>query len=703
MPRVLGTTLLMMLLLAPGLTARAASLPFPIDLGGLNGANGATFIGAALGNYTGEMTTEVGDLNGDGISDFAISERYAAPGGKVQAGRVSILWGKPTPYGSNGVQPLAQLTPADGRVLEGGQPLQNLGLVIAPLGDVNGDGLDDLLITAPGYGSSSPGVNDGPGAGYVIYGPLNDLDFVTDIDTLVPDRATRIVGAAASDYLGVGGWGAGDFDGDGLNDVILSTAFHAGNGLADAGGTWLIYGREGTLSESGSIVVTELDGATGMYIPGLAATDNTGRVAHGVGDINGDGYDDFTTGGWNVDRPGRNDVGAVYLIYGGPRETAGGSPLDLAALDGTRGVKILGVDAADQFSRTQGPAGDFNGDGFMDLLAGARAADGPSNTRELSGDGYLIYGRRSPLGSGGLLDLESMPPSAGTTIHSPFVNGLGNFYLTSVGDVNGDGLHDFMSGAPLATVDSRISCGVVYLVYGNADGLGANGTFELFTINGPNGTGFVGATSEDLAGACVNPAGDLNLDGYADFLIGGTGFPGNTNKPGTVSLIYGGGTAKTATYSSWFKPGATGLRGVGLYGPTLPPSSRFWIQFADGAADGNQPSLATVELARGLLPISGFGPDEVARVRWTLSSTRSTRTLPFTIRVQYLPSEIGPLDPATLSLFRQTTANRWLRLETTRDTARRMLTAQTDSPGTFIIAREDLFERVRNSDLWQIH
>ena len=197
---------------------------------------------------------------------------------------------------------------ANGIRIDGGAG-DNLGDYISNAGDVNGDGYDDILIGVPSFDLES---DDARGSVYVIYG--NEDGFYLDLaksnlDALV-DRGFRIDGVNAGDMLGLSVSSAGDFDGDGYGDIIVSTS----EALGGAGVSYVLFG-DSSFAGVGEIPVYnlyEMDADAGFRIEGDEAGDRSGYKVASAGDINGDGYDDLV-----VTSPGvGNNRGVSYIVYG---------------------------------------------------------------------------------------------------------------------------------------------------------------------------------------------------------------------------------------------------------------------------------------------------------------------------------------------------------------------------------------------------
>jgi hypothetical protein len=262
-------------------------------------------------------------------------------------------------------------------------------------------------------------------------------------------------------------------------------------------------------------------------IRGATSEAYDGHFVSNAGDVNGDGCADIIIGEYHAIR-NSNGGGHTYIIYG-----CGSNPasLDLSALSTAQGFVISGVYGLG-FSVSS--AGDFNGDGYADVIIGTPYASPSSRPR--AGVNYLIYGSGS---NPGTIDVSVALSSAqGFAMVGNAAGGTG-WVVSTAGDVNGDGYADIIvqGGLPMTG-----SCNVIY-------GSGDNpGTVDLTVA--PSGTqGFV--ILVDFAS--VSSAGDVNNDGYADIIIGsshaspsarefaGASYViyGSSSNPGTIDLSVG--------------------------------------------------------------------------------------------------------------------------------------------------------------------
>ena len=197
----------------------------------------------------------------------------------------------------------------------------------------------------------------------------------------------------------------------------------------------------------------------GCQITGVAAGDNAGFAVSSAGDINGDGFDDLVIGAIFAD----GTAGASYVVFGSGSGFS--ASLDLASLDSTSGFRLGGVDAGDQAGFAVSSAGDLNGDGFDDLIIGARYGD--SNATN-AGETYVVLGKAG--GFGAAFDLSSLDGTSGFRLDGNGIRAQSGFDVASAGDIDGDGFDDLIIGAPFADPDGKIDAGASYVLFGGGTG-----------------------------------------------------------------------------------------------------------------------------------------------------------------------------------------------------------------------------------------
>jgi hypothetical protein len=196
-----------------------------------------------------------------------------------------------------------------GFVLDGGAELDLAGHSVANAGDVNGDGLADILVGALGADLNGPF----SGRTYVVFGK-QDTDVVSLSDVLQGVGGFVLEGEAEDDRSGYSVSGAGDVNGDGLADVIIGAYRATPNELVAAGRTYLVFGKADTEPVSLADVAA---GSGGFALDGEGTFDQSGWSVAGPGDMNGDGVPDILIGAVDVSPNGLTHAGRTYVVFGG--------------------------------------------------------------------------------------------------------------------------------------------------------------------------------------------------------------------------------------------------------------------------------------------------------------------------------------------------------------------------------------------------
>ncbi|MFN0192767.1 MAG: hypothetical protein ACKVP5_12480 [Aestuariivirga sp.] len=341
---------------------------------------------------------------------------------------------------------------------------------------------------------------------------------VIDLSTLDGTNGFRLDGIDANDQSGRSVASAGDVNGDGFGDIVIGAFGGDPRGDYNAGESYVVFGKSSGFTPS--LDLASLDGSNGFRLDGRDRFDYAGRSVASAGDINGDGFGDIIVG---ADLGGA--AGESYVVFGTNAGFA--AAIDLGSLDGANGFRLDGVDGGDGSGRSVGSAGDVNGDGFADLIIGARYANGSR------GESYVVFGN-----SGGFapaFDLASLDGANGFRIDGIDATDLSGHSVASAGDVNGDGFGDVIIGAFSADPGGDYRGGASYVVFGRAGGFAP--AFSLAGLDGTNGFRIDGIDANDFSGTSVASAGDVNGDGFDDLIVGAFGA-----SPGGESYVVFGKT-----------------------------------------------------------------------------------------------------------------------------------------------------------------
>ncbi|WGM40739.1 cadherin domain-containing protein [Caulobacter sp. NIBR1757] len=399
------------------------------------------------------------------------------------------------------------LTAAKGFTITGAAAGDLAGYAVAGIGDVNSDGVDDVLVGAL---QADPAGRTSAGTAYVLYGRTGGYTGI-DLAALTPAQGFGVRGFASLDFLGTSVSAAGDINGDGRADFIVGAPKANGPAGLDVGAAYVIFGQASG-GFAGGIDVNALNGTNGFVIRGGAATDSLGFSVSAAGDVNGDGRADLIVGARDADPAGQSGAGKSYVLFGhtGPFSAA----VDVASLNGANGFSISGIDAADQSGLSAASAGDLNNDGLADLIIGA--AGGDPGGRAGAGEAYVLFGRTG--GFAANVDLSSLNGTNGFVLNGIDAGDFAGWSVARAGDLNNDGIDDIAVGALYGDPSGRGNAGEVYILYGRGGGFGAS--VNLSSLSGATGFVISGGAAGDLTGHTVSAAGDVNADGIDDLLIG---------------------------------------------------------------------------------------------------------------------------------------------------------------------------------------
>ncbi len=428
--------------------------------------------------YFGVSVSTAGDVNGDGYSDVIIGAHgYVSDGEKI--GRVFVYTGTVT-----GLSTTADWT------AESDQHNSLFGVRVGTAGDVNGDGYSDVIVGANMYDTGQ--TQDGnEGRVYVYTGTVNGLSTTADW--------TADVAQASANF---GAWvdTAGDVNGDGYSDVIIGASYYD-NGQTDEGRAYVYHGSS-----------TGLSSTANWEAENNQANSNFGIRVNTAGDVNGDGYSDVIVGA--VSRSGAEATSWVYVYHGATTGLV------------TEASWTVESDQDNSHFGAVGAAGDVNGDGYSDVIVGARLYD--SNDQTNNGKIFVYHGSTTGLNT-----------TADWTVEGDQENSYFGFSVGTAGDVDGDGYSDVIASA-YAYDNNYTNEGRAYVYHGGAMGLSTTAGWSAESNNSPSKFGFSAST-----------AGDVNGDGYNDVIVGAYAHDNGIYGDAGKVFVYHGSTTGLSTTADW--------------------------------------------------------------------------------------------------------------------------------------------------------
>ena len=352
------------------------------------------------GDIEGDQTAlAVGDFNDDGRDDILLGARFGdgPDNHRPDAGEAVVIFGADPPPAVVEIGAGQQ-----GLTVYGALPGDGLGFQVAA-GDINADGIDDLLVGAPFAGRPRRPV-DKSGAVYVIFG-RQDLTGTIDLADGPPAELGRTITGPANASLFGDSIATGDINGDGTADIVAGAPFaedtRSPKVTYDTGAAFVLFG--------GTALPASIDLAAGDFDAAVFGAEGPDELGDAVaaGDLNGDTIGDLVLAAEAADGPGnhRDGAGEVYVFFGS-RDFSGRFHIE----SGDQDVTIIGAGSPDTLGFSVA-AGDLDGDTTDDLALGARLADGPDNARHRSGEVYVLFGPQLT----GTIDLAEPLPAAAQT------------------------------------------------------------------------------------------------------------------------------------------------------------------------------------------------------------------------------------------------------------------------------------------------
>ncbi len=426
----------------------------------------------SAGDRFGASAAGVGDLDGDGTVDIAV--------GTFGNDTMYVIFMNP----DGTVKRTAEI--AGGDIAPPSYVNHFFGQSIAGIGDLDGDGVADAAVGAPGHSRD----NVFTGEAYIMFMNADGtVKRVTVIDGTTPSGP--VLGPA--DRFGASAAGVGDLDGDGTPDIAVGAPGHLLRGTT-TGDLYVIFmNPDGTVKRTAGV-----DGQTPNGPP-LSAGDRFGASVAGVGDLDGDGTPDIAVGAPGSIL-GSAATGDLYVIFMNPD----GTVKRTAEVNGTvpNGPSLAGGDV---FGQSVSGLGDLDGDGTPDIAVGA---PGRVLGSAVSGDAFVLL--MNPDGT-----VKLTAGVDGQTPNGPPLSAGDRFgsSVAGVGDLDGDGTPDIAVGAP-----GPVTCdctGAVHVLFLNPDGtVKRTATVDGQTPNGPP------LSAGDSFGTSVASIGDLDGDGDADLAAG---------------------------------------------------------------------------------------------------------------------------------------------------------------------------------------
>lgn len=436
----------------------------------------------------------LGDINGDSAVDFLVANSV------VFGGNLSS---------ENGVADLRQLDGKNGFVIESTLLVNGrIKITSADAGDFNGDGFNDVLFGL-GRGTTSRNVN------YLLFGGENvGASGVVQLTDL-----PRILGSDG-DFGRTSVSSAGDFNGDGFDDILIGDGGASPQGRTRAGEAYLIFGRP-SLSHQSAIELSALDGTNGFTLQGVSGGSDSRLVSVGdeagasvgAADVNGDGYSDLLVAAPGAVHRNRSTIGKVYVMFGGPSPNGNQATLRLSSMRDGRGFIIAGKTPYHYFGSAVAGAGDLNGDGYQDVVMGTDTLE------TLGARAFVLLGSADP----GHVDL-GLPNDRVIELQGSST-GHGQNRFGGIGDFNHDGIDDLVVGdyfresgcSGVGCTFSRVE-GSAYVLFGAADFTRYDSLDLTMDLNGENGFR-VRSTSVSWVGLSSDGLGDVNDDGIDDFIV----------------------------------------------------------------------------------------------------------------------------------------------------------------------------------------
>ncbi|MBX9587009.1 MAG: FG-GAP-like repeat-containing protein [Gammaproteobacteria bacterium] len=489
-----------------------------------SGVMGTQFFPITGDGFLGRFVSGVGDFNGDGYHDMLIAPYYNK--------HAYIVFGDPGGLASSVSLPALGSAGLD--IFTSG-PSFSTGTAV---GDVNGDGLGDVLVA-----------NGNTGFGYVVLGSLSPPTSI-DVSTLNGTNGFKTMTTGWSGVANQLVFTGVDINGDGYSDIISKT----NSSILGKAYVSVILGHATPFTAT--VDTSTLVPGTGFHIynSSVSGYNSTGKQMASIGDINGDGYDDLAISGKASFGQATNiNNAALYVIFGDPAFSVSGN-LDVTSLNGGNGFGLIAPTQNFAYISSISFAGDVNGDGIADFAFIDSQAFG-------TGAVFVIFGTQDPFTQ--VVDYLHLTPSEGFALQ--FGNGIGGNFLGDGGDLNGDGLSDIVLGNPGNSIGGQSQAGSAYVVFGDNS---FTNSISIFGTQGDD-TLIANTNNEVIYGGAGNDT--ITTFGGTNFISGGAGADIINGGTGNDRIVYdshdlsvNGGTG---TDTLWLRDDSTlaDLRGTTIF------------------------------------------------------------------------------------------------------------------------------------------
>ena len=468
-------------------------------------------------DHLGASSSGAGDVNADGIPDIIVGAPGSYNSSHNTGGKSYIILGSSAPAG---VIDLKHSHPNSVIVIDGAPGGSMLGSSVSNAGDVNGDGIDDYIIGAPGASSSNPEEGEA-GRAYIIYGSANPPSTI-DVSNL-GSMGVEIIGAREGGHFGASVSGARDFDNDGFDDVIIGAPEDFDDSDVVCGSAFLIRG--------GAALPQTMDlknshGNVTIFTAG-GPNQEVGSCVTDLEDFNGDGVSDIAIASLRHSDGMSGHAGRVWILYGGSTPPAAVQLNDTAA-SGMMSTTVRVPHPNHELGQSIACAGDSDSDGDSELLVSRSLHD--HNPEVTANVAYLIRGGLA------LAEINLATPAPWVTRYMSFYDNdeEGQSVHTTL-DVSGDGVDDHIVGISRSII-LDVEKGMAHRINGGQN-LGGSQLLDLFQHEG---RGYLGLQEGQVVGTSVGSAGDFNDDRGNDLMIGAPGSkPYGREEAGTLFIFYG--------------------------------------------------------------------------------------------------------------------------------------------------------------------